>query len=803
MNYVESFNLLGVEAKQIPCLKSEGVPTVSTEGAVGCFYMDTLTGTLYKCTAVSDGIYTWTTFEGEKGDPGNDGVDGTNGVIFTPHVSADGTLSWTNDGELTNPDPVNIVGNVESIGEIVQTMGDSELAVMSQKAVTDALANKASIEYVQEAVSAATVEVDTALTQEGKAADAKAVGNLLTDLGLYGLVDFDYSEYMFPGKVCSRKDNGFASYDNAGITCVGIPCEAGELVYVDMGSNPSHLGFPFFYDANGVYLGTIDENQLFYIAPSDGSILAFNIQNVQLSTVVVKKYSTIDRCKPIEEQLSELEPLRSLYGAFSQGTYYTEATASANGFSGAGIHAGTLRICIPRVFYANKDILFSIKNGYQFFIGYFMDETLDNYITQTAWLTSDYVVPKGSYYFVSVAKSDNSKIVPTEGTAITARCYATIDDVVDMNDDNILARNKDIEHIVNASCKYGVYRNNAMINKLFSMLVTTDIHKDQNQLRYAIDYLNGMGAIDCGICLGDIQAGNYSENDGTWYTSVVNDAEKPFYTVLGNHDLGNSKTANISATPAMAFNKFISPTLETIGDTTITTPYYSRKFDDYGIYLICLNSFDVPDDLDDEGNYMVTRGSECFSQTQIDWFIDELSNIPAGYQLIIATHSVIADYTATECNFTQPGGSLLRCGQPFDSRDLIPDIVNAWMCGTSISKIYTPTYYKDVFDTITINADFSERGVGEFVCYLVGHGHVDVVAKATTYPDQTIIGVCATAAGKMQNYNSDLPRESGTKAENAITVFSVDKDNKQIRLVRVGSNYTINMVNRTHITIDY
>ena len=134
MNYVESFNLLGVEAKQIPCIKGEGAPTTSTEGAVGCFYIDTLVGTLYKCTAASSGNYTWETFEGEKGDPGADGKDG---VIFTPIVSADGTLSWTNNGGLTNPEPVNIVVNAESIGEIAQTTGDSETAVMSQKAVTE------------------------------------------------------------------------------------------------------------------------------------------------------------------------------------------------------------------------------------------------------------------------------------------------------------------------------------------------------------------------------------------------------------------------------------------------------------------------------------------------------------------------------------------------------------------------------------------------------------------------------------------------------------------------------------------
>ena len=41
---------------------------------------------------------------------GGSGTPGANGVTFTPHLSADGVLSWTNDGGLANPDPVNIKG---------------------------------------------------------------------------------------------------------------------------------------------------------------------------------------------------------------------------------------------------------------------------------------------------------------------------------------------------------------------------------------------------------------------------------------------------------------------------------------------------------------------------------------------------------------------------------------------------------------------------------------------------------------------------------------------------------------------
>ena len=54
--------------------------------------------------------------QGERGEAGKDGVDGSDGAdgkdgsTFTPSVSEDGTLSWTNDGGLDNPEPVNIKG---------------------------------------------------------------------------------------------------------------------------------------------------------------------------------------------------------------------------------------------------------------------------------------------------------------------------------------------------------------------------------------------------------------------------------------------------------------------------------------------------------------------------------------------------------------------------------------------------------------------------------------------------------------------------------------------------------------------
>ncbi len=48
--------------------------------------------------------------QGEPGKDGADGVPGENGATFTPAVSAEGILNWTNDKGLPNPEPVDIKG---------------------------------------------------------------------------------------------------------------------------------------------------------------------------------------------------------------------------------------------------------------------------------------------------------------------------------------------------------------------------------------------------------------------------------------------------------------------------------------------------------------------------------------------------------------------------------------------------------------------------------------------------------------------------------------------------------------------
>ena len=48
--------------------------------------------------------------QGGQGPQGETGPQGPRGTIFTPSVSQEGDISWTNDGGLPNPEPVNIRG---------------------------------------------------------------------------------------------------------------------------------------------------------------------------------------------------------------------------------------------------------------------------------------------------------------------------------------------------------------------------------------------------------------------------------------------------------------------------------------------------------------------------------------------------------------------------------------------------------------------------------------------------------------------------------------------------------------------
>lgn len=108
---------------QLPCILVSGAPTAATVGWVGLFAMDTASssGDLYKCTAASNGVYTWRKIESGGGSTGG-GTGG--GVSFTPgnalELTEDGILNvrTTNDAEEDNTLPITSAGVNAIVGNI-------------------------------------------------------------------------------------------------------------------------------------------------------------------------------------------------------------------------------------------------------------------------------------------------------------------------------------------------------------------------------------------------------------------------------------------------------------------------------------------------------------------------------------------------------------------------------------------------------------------------------------------------------------------------------------------------------------
>ena len=371
------------------------------------------------------------------------------------------------------------------------------------------------------------------------------------------------------------------------------------------------------------------------------------------------------------------------------------------------------------------------------------------------------------------------------------------------NEPRIVERNKDIEHIMHASCNWGLWAQAKRKNKQFSMLVTTDVHECPTQIGAAVDYLNYYDAIDCGICLGDIQQSNFEKTDGTWYYNAISHTKKPFMSIIGNHDVGNSRDPKISGSSQQAYEKFIRPTNSLSGIEGQDSPYFIKLFDEYKIAIVGLDIYGDPSPKLDDGNYAILRGMITPTQKQIDWLCKTLATIPQGYHLIVAMHTFPYDAVETDCAWSQKEAKIYYPGEnPYGDDNMISDIVDAWVRGDKLSADYAPqdTRYLPVMHA---ECDFTSRGEGIFTCYAVGHHHKDIQGKCKKYPYQNIIVFPSTANDGWQNYCSDLPREKGTRAEDAITVMSVATDKRQIRLVRIGSNITMDMVERKYCVIEY
>lgn len=420
-------------------------------------------------------------------------------------------------------------------------------------------------------------------------------------------------------------------------------------------------------------------------------------------------------------------------------------------------------------------------------------------ITQNAYPVSRTIqVPANTFYIRFAVHLDGYGTV----SDLYASDYGMNQLLFAIGEDNqsIMHFNEGVLPTVNASANYGYHKGGYYnTDTRFCLLVTTDPHGQKIQLERAVDYLNRMPCFTCGVTLGDIQAANFADNDGTWYTDVIKNANKNWLTIVGNHDAGHNNDPSLVGTPEAVYQKFIEPNMQYADTTDTGKSYYYKDVDNYKIRLICLNDYDYTNNEIVNGVYVVPRYTEYFSQNQIDWLISTLSSTPAEYTVLVLLHNCPG--RATKNTNIKFNNSVATWYYESTQNGIITDVVDAWQNGSTLAQTYICTNTN--LPNVTVSADFTSRGSGLFAGFLCGHAHADNVGTIVAHPAQNVFTFSATAKGYYQNSDDDLPRQDGTKAADCITAFAIDTVHKNVLITRIGSDVSNILAKREPSVISY
>ena len=345
----------------------------------------------------------------------------------------------------------------------------------------------------------------------------------------------------------------------------------------------------------------------------------------------------------------------------------------------------------------------------------------------------------------------------------------------------------------------------------------SDTHKATNNTRAfeVLNYLGANGHVQFLMHTGDILEDPRNASQSRW-ASIVAPAQYPVMLTAGNHDVGNwSAAAGQYTTTAQFHNIFITPVLNSWGLKTdgLGTPYtsgknyYFKDFTDQKIRFVVVDEFELPDQYESDGTTLLAgRGARWISQEQSDWFVYTLRTTPNGYGVIVAKHAPDGRRGEDKNPFNSPylkGKAHQQTRQIFNGAEyttFFADIVQAFIDKGTLSKTIQQVA-GSITGSVTISADFTATTNCEFICYVTGHTHADGINFLADYPKQLDLNINCNNT-HYQHY-SNLQLIAGSPYEDAINVYSVDRNNGLIHVVRIGGEYSADGDRRDMLTINY
>jgi hypothetical protein len=288
--------------------------------------------------------------------------------------------------------------------------------------------------------------------------------------------------------------------------------------------------------------------------------------------------------------------------------------------------------------------------------------------------------------------------------------------------------------------------NNQTSPEIFTLAHFSDIHGESWAMKLVQEFKDTYQALlDDVICTGDVVLDKIT--DGTEFWSNNSDGE--ILICIGNHDsLGSDGWANPVSQQTL-YETYIEPYEDKWNAETVSGhSYWYKDYSDKKIRLVAV----------DATIYNATEQAN-----QMTWLNDALGGaIANGYAVVGAVHfpPMPANFHKIDSNFT------------------------ALLHGTAgdMSQFAWHTYHTEIFEAVD---QFIDNG-GDFVCWLSGHTHYDLVSYDDRFPKQLFITIsCAMSSGMFE----ERIRDRGRGTELVLNTVCVDTVRKYVKLLRYGAEW--------------
>ena len=300
----------------------------------------------------------------------------------------------------------------------------------------------------------------------------------------------------------------------------------------------------------------------------------------------------------------------------------------------------------------------------------------------------------------------------------------------------------------------------------------SDIHAGATNYSRIIEFCNsiGTGSVDAIINGGDVVQSTLGESV-EWYDSKTEETSIDVLTCVGNHDVWESlwNTGN----PVTIYNKFTAPVISRVHDVVQPSGaaanglnYYYK---DYGnVRVIVLAAM-----------YYTAQDQMLWTSAQKNWLDGALADAKTNGKSVICVNH--APYMKSKAVIDKE----------------LP--LNSWRDYPTGSIFDGICVAQEAVDSVHA---FIADG-GEFVCWLTGHTHQDMVMTERDYADQFMINI---ASAKYIYHTDGFSPESNELSATAYDCFDyvgVDTTNKMVKVWRIGFNEDASMKVRNRFSYDY